>query len=155
MGANGRQRVRTIYDWKNIVFAYETLWENLTEQRIAAQMVAPVKSGTPSHPLCDDPFRQFAHYPSTMLTDDLIVQISSQFTPELLTAIGQDNISNFGKDRRLSLEDIAKILQELTEQGSQSIGEIINSYRDLSPIRVITTLGYLLKFNIISIQPNL
>jgi alpha-maltose-1-phosphate synthase len=155
LGANGRHRARTVYDWKNIVSAYENLWEQLTEHRIAAQMVAPVKSTSPAHPLCDDPFRQFAHYPSAMLTNDLVIQISSQFTPELLTAIGQDNISNFGKDRRLSPEDITKILQELTERRSQSIGEIVNSYRDRSPSRVMTTLGYLLKFNIISIQPNL
>jgi alpha-maltose-1-phosphate synthase len=154
LGANGRHRARTVYDWQHIVVAYEALWAELTEHRIAAQMVAPVKSGQPKHPLCDDPFRQFAHYPTTMLTRDLVVEIGSPVIPELLAELGQNRLSRLGSDRRLSAAEIANLLQELTDRGARSIGEIVKLHPDRSSIEVMTTVSYLLKFNLIQIQAD-
>jgi predicted transcriptional regulator len=58
------------------------------------------------------------------------------------------------RDRRMSAPEIAILLQELTDRGARSIGEIIKRHADRSSIEVMTTLTYLLKFNLISIQTD-
>jgi predicted transcriptional regulator len=58
------------------------------------------------------------------------------------------------RDRRMSAPEIAILLQELTDRGARSIDEIIKLHADRSSIEVMTTLTYLLKFNLISIQTD-
>ena len=55
---------------KRIVPKYEDLWQELSELRSSADTIAPITSNTAPHPLCDDPFHVFAHYPSQQLKHD-------------------------------------------------------------------------------------
>jgi hypothetical protein len=87
-----------------------------------------------------------------MLTTDLVVTIGSPVTPELLTELGQNRLTRSGGDRRMSATEIANLLQDLTDRGTRSIGEIIKLHPDLSSIEVMTTLTYLLKFHLIHLQ---
>jgi hypothetical protein len=93
------------------------------------------------------------YYPTTALTTDPIVAIGSPVTPELLLELGQNRLSRLGSDLRIPAPEIANLLQTLTDRGAR-IGEIIKLHTDRSSIEVMTTLTYLLKFNLITIQTD-
>lgn len=133
LGENGRQRARTIYDWKVVIAAYEQLWQELTEFRTSAPVVAPVAPGTPLHPLCDDPFRFFAHYPTAMLTPETVLRVGAIATPELLNHLRNTWITNFGADQRVPAPVIDDILKLLTDEGSQSVAAICDRVSNQPP----------------------
>lgn len=149
MGANGRQRARDMYDWQVVIAAYEHLWQELADIRTHASMAVPTAPGVPPYPLCDDPFRLFAHYPTTTLTQDLILSLGPMAAPEQLNQLRTVWITNFGADRRADLETI---LEAIAKDGPQSIKEILSRYADQNPVKLIQTLGYLLKFNILRLE---
>lgn len=152
MGANGQQRAQSVYDWKVVIAAYEDLWGQLQEQRQAASMTAPVPAGAPPHPLWDDPLRQFAHYPTATLKPDTVLQVSSQCTPELLNQLQATWITSFGADQRLAVPAIAQLVQRLTTAGPQPVQTIATWFAEHHPLRILATLGYLVKFNVLERQ---
>lgn len=64
MGAAGRERAASVYDWAAIIPQYERLWSELAERRKAAANDATAKQAWAARP---DPFRLFAAYPSSTL----------------------------------------------------------------------------------------
>ena len=65
MAEQGRQRARETFEWKRIYGQYRELWGELAERRQAATQRAPRKQGYSNNPIHPDPFRLFAHYPTT------------------------------------------------------------------------------------------
>src|SRR5262249_10510345 len=68
MGETGKQRARSVYDWKHIIAAYQELWQHLALLRKEANEVAIRQPGQPSNPLRDDPFQLFSTYPTEPLS---------------------------------------------------------------------------------------
>lgn len=148
MGENGQQHAREIYDWKVAIAAYESLWQELAEIRGAAVMSAPLQPDTPPHPLCDDPFRLFAHYPTTTLTNDLLLKLGPMAAPECLSEIRKTWITNFGAERRTPVATLDAILAAI-ESNPQSVETILNQHPEQNPRELLRTLMYLLKFNVL------
>jgi len=67
MGAAGRSRAESLYDWKHIIPRYEDLWSSLAEQRKGAGGLSKSTNPWPARP---DPFRAFARYPTQQLKPD-------------------------------------------------------------------------------------
>ena len=61
MGAQGRQRVLDLYDWKAIIPIYESLWADLKARRNSEVEYTPQRHSWPSRL---DPFYGFASYPT-------------------------------------------------------------------------------------------
>lgn len=116
MGENGRQHVRETYDWKVVIAAYEHLWQELAEMRATAPMSVPVTAGTLPYPLCDDPFRLFAHYSTTTLTNDLVLALGPMAAPERLSELRSIWMTNFGADRRTPVATLDIILAEIEKE---------------------------------------
>lgn len=150
MGENGRQRAREIYDWKVVISAYESLWRELAEIRAAAVMSAPLQPSTPPHPLCDDPFRLFAHYPTTTLTNDLVLGLGLMAAPERLSVIRTTWITNFGADGRTPVATLDAILAAIEKDGPQSVDTLLTQHSAQNP-ELLRALMYLLKFNILRV----
>jgi hypothetical protein len=75
MGENGQQRIKEIYDWQRIIPQYEELWQTLKEIRNSATISVPLQPYSPPYPLCDDPFRVFAHYPTMPLKNEMVQEL--------------------------------------------------------------------------------
>ncbi|ATE66426.1 glycosyltransferase family 4 protein [Rhizorhabdus dicambivorans] len=77
MGAAGRQRVATEFDWRVIYPRYRELWEELgrirTHQSAQAETAAWLASAPHAHHAHDDPFRRFASYPTRFLSTDTVL----------------------------------------------------------------------------------
>ncbi|BAZ47999.1 hypothetical protein NIES4103_06040 [Nostoc sp. NIES-4103] len=152
LGENGRQRAKQIYDWQVVIAAYENLWRQLAEIRATAPISAPVLPGSPPAPLCDDPFRLFAHYSSATLSQNLVLILGAMSTPEHLQQIRQNWITNFGADRRITNAIIDAVLAAIAQQGSVSIATILQQHGDVSPTLLLRTLMYLIKFDVLRVE---
>src|SRR3546814_1662019 len=64
MGESGRRRARTVYDWRNIIPAYEELWSELGRRRARDAEADARPQGIAVEALRPDPFRVFAAFPS-------------------------------------------------------------------------------------------
>jgi starch synthase len=68
MGAAGRERAQSVYDWRAIIPQYEALWAQLAELR-AAQAPA-LKALAHPWPARLDPYYAFASYPTQILSPE-------------------------------------------------------------------------------------
>lgn len=82
MGAQGRQRARTQYDWAGLVPRYMDLFSELGRLRQAAVTVTqgPHSIGA-RHPRRSDPYHSFSHYPSATLSPDLRLRPGPLLSP--------------------------------------------------------------------------
>jgi glycosyltransferase involved in cell wall biosynthesis len=151
LGQNGQQRARDTYDWQVIIAAYERLWQQLAEIRQASAMSVPPTANVPASPLCDDPFRLFAHYSTQVLTDDVVLQLGDLGTPEKLQQLRSIWITNFGAAKRISDRTLEAIVSDLQQNGSLSVREILNRYGSRNSGILSRTLVYLLKFNVLQL----
>lgn len=154
MGENGRQRVREIYDWKVVIAAYEQLWRELAEIRLAAPESAHLKPGMPPHPLCDDPFRVLEHYSTQTFSNEMMLSLGTNAHPELLQHLQAIWFTSFGQERRISVKIQVEILGAIEQKGAVSVGEIVDRYvknkKELAYL--YRTLLYLVKFGILVID---
>lgn len=149
LGENGRQRAREIYDWQVVIAAYEQLWQKLGEIRQVSAMSVPPTSNLPASPLCDDPFRLFAHYSTQTLTDDVVLQLGAMATPEKIQQIRSIWITNFGAAKRVNDRTLDAAIADIQQNGSLSVKEILNRYSSGDSGILLRTLVYLLKLNVL------
>lgn len=152
LGENGRIRAREIYDWSVIIGAYEALWEELAEIRVKATLSAPLSSGKPPHPLCDDPFHLLSHYPTQSLGQDMVLGLGTMAAPEKLQALRSTWMTNFGADKRSPTAIIDQVLEAIAKEGSLKVAEILRRFADPEMGAVVylsRTLVYLLKFDVL------
>ena len=152
MGENGQQRIKEIYDWQRIIPQYEELWQTLKEIRSSAPLSAPLQPHSPPYPLCDDPFRVFAHYPTTPLKNEMVLELGDLGNAQGLAMISQHWVTNFGADKRLSPQIIQTILDVVQAAKGESIANLHQHHPDIHYFQLIFTLAYLIKFNILQIK---
>lgn len=159
MGDAGRQRARTVYDWKNIIPAYEQLWEDLTELRQGMDEVASGSARRVSHPLCQDPFTMFSHYTPLHLHERTRFVLSPNCTPALRQTLAADWMTQYGGNKRLPVNVIEELLAIMTPSEPVSALVLIDRLNrregvDFSRAHFFRTLGYLLKFDLIRKVPG-
>lgn len=152
MGENGKQRVKEIYDWQNVIKSYRELWQELGEIRNIQEMSVPVKKGNPYHPLCDDPFNLFSHYSTEYLTPQTNLKLASMADDNSLQKIRTTWMTNFGSNYRLSNDIINKIITDLKTHQSLNVAYFISIYGKENQHLLIRTLLYLLKFDVLTLN---
>jgi len=152
LGENGRQRVRETYDWQVVIAAYENLWQELAQLRLQATTTAPMNSGMPPYPLCDDPCRLLAHYPTQSLSQEQVLELGTMAAPDKLQSLRTVWMTNFGADKRSPIATIEQVLAAIEREGFLTVEEILHRYAGSEPdstAYLYRTLVYLLKFNIL------
>jgi alpha-maltose-1-phosphate synthase len=150
LGENGRQRAIATYDWRVVIAAYEDLWQELSELREQEPAIAPLKPETPPYPLCDDPFRLLAHYPTQALGQERSLTLGLM-AAEGLERLRSDRMTQFGSNRRSSPLVIQQVIAAVTEEDSLTVAEILRRYSssELESQCLHRTLVYLIKFDIL------
>lgn len=152
MGENGRIRAREIYDWSVVISAYENLWQELAEVRAKAKPTVPLAPGKAPNPLCDDPFRVLAHYPTQGLSQDMVLCLGAMGTPDKLQILRTTWMTNLGADKRSPTPMIDAVIEAIAQEGSLKVGEILRRFAgsELAPMVYLSrTLVYLLKFDVL------
>jgi hypothetical protein len=107
MGQAGRERARSVYDWKPIIGQYEQLWAELTQIR---QAQVPHQALAHPWPARLDPFHAFEAYPTQVLTPEtLLVRVDE----ELDVAIQRTQAY-----RQLAMVEFAKVVLPNEEEVS-------------------------------------
>lgn len=151
MGASGKQRAQTVYDWACIIPQYEALWAQLKEIRHRQAPSLPALAHP--WPARMDPFHAFATYPSGTLHLDTVVGLADT---ELATALHR--ITQY---RQLTMVAVAKavlpddsewrLLLETLALGPQTPQALIQLIAPKRQAFVFRGLVWLLKMGVITV----
>jgi glycosyltransferase involved in cell wall biosynthesis len=121
MGAAGRERVRTAFDWPVVA----RLFHDVADQMAAVRLAAPEpQTRPPPDPVRGDPFLDFAGFPSHVLTlDTLIAAVGGASGADVLALQGALDTAFPGL--RATLEECAQALDLLASGQARSGREVL------------------------------
>jgi len=137
-----RQRAREIYDWRNIIPAYENLWREMAAKRSAAK-----KQWVSALPQVPDPFTMYASYPTAPLkeTDRLFVVADTATIKKLWS----HEINVFALDIMIPPDEATQLINAISAEGGKTAGDIMRQFPNFNTSRVWRTLTWLLKLGIL------
>jgi glycosyltransferase involved in cell wall biosynthesis len=150
LGEAGKQRARELYDWPVVVRAYEALWSELTELRSSAPEVAPLGPTAPADPRAEDPYRLHGHYPTRVLSGDMVLARTGISDAAALT-LRNHPITSFGHAARAPAELIDRVLAELAPEPARVI-DILTRHPEIPQPILARTLVYLLKLDLLRVM---
>lgn len=181
LGANGQQRARSVYDWRQVIASYDDLWEQMRDRRLTAIERAPRPSNHPAIPTIEDPFSAFAHYSSQTLRDHDTIALGLNSAPDRFHTLRNIWPNRIGDRLRLSEAEVETLFDQL-KQRDQRVSELITAIvqrhaadsaqlnqpaDSAAPVqtaiddssqnlryRVYLTLTYWLKFDIVQLRPD-
>lgn len=143
MGAAGRERATSLYDWSAIIPRYEALWSQLAELRLAQGQ--PVPAAWPARP---DPFAGFANYPTAQLAQDSVFALARPDAAAALARWRALAMVDFAQYVLPGEAECAAILAALA-QGEQRAGELAKAVPSARQPYVLRGLAWLLKLGVI------
>jgi hypothetical protein len=149
LGAQGKARVRALFDWAAIVPQYQALWADQNARRAAAAPQGPIFD----NPFRPDPFRLFAAYPTRSLAADWRVSVSPGMTWPEAEALLSRPIAAYGSVNRPSLEESEQILAWLADRPGASVADIIQLFPAGRRSSIARGLLWIARFGVISLQP--
>jgi len=122
MGAAGRRRVRSVYDWSIVMKQHLSLWASLDElrQKAILDRHPAIQNAPTCSPARQDPYRIFGGFPTRLLSGETLVRLVSQ--PSLTTDLHhllQDKLFIYAKD---SLPQSVHLNRLLAKLGQHSQG---------------------------------
>jgi len=144
LGAAGAARADAVYDWRHIIPAYETLWEELAARRARAIESAERPPTRPAHPSRPDPYKMFAGFATSQLalTDRLEIAVSSL---DAINALLEHRMNMFTPEVLLDGEKIAALIQAVKREPGISAAELVAALAPNDRPRVLRTAAWLLK----------
>lgn len=144
MGAQGRTRAVTLYDWKTIIAAYENLWEEQAQKRQATHVLPANWQAV--HPAFPDPSSMFASFPSGFISlNDKVEMIGSAADIEML-AFHTMNI--FGMDMLLDEETLSRIMAAVNAAPLSTLGQIHVALGTPDTTRFLRSIAWFLKMGL-------
>lgn len=145
MARKAREHVRSTYDWKYIIPAYELLWQEMAERR--QKEISTFRKWPSALPQVPDPFTMYASYPSATLKEhDKVSVIAST---EMIKKLWRHEINIFALDVMVEAEDTTKLINYISSQGAISIGEVIRQFPTFDQGSLWRTLCWLIKLGIL------
>jgi glycosyltransferase involved in cell wall biosynthesis len=148
MGQNGRQRVRSLYDWRVVLGQYNELWADLRERRAAVALEGQPAKGWAARP---DPYTSFAHYPTHTLNSTTTLSLRradlSQ-TERALMQLTHLRMVNFAKSHLPSPTDLMALIQPLSE-GPQTVQKLTQELLPHQRPGAIRGLAFLCKLGLL------
>jgi starch synthase len=147
MGESGRARAQEVFDWRHIIKAYEALWGELAQKRLAA----PPKRGIPpnwqaAHPSFPNPWKMFASFPSGNLK--LETRLRVVLERPAIEALLKHEMNFFVPELLMPKEVLLNFIDVIRKAGSISIGELLTGFPPPEQARVWRCVGWMLKLGI-------
>jgi hypothetical protein len=153
MGSSGQERARAIYDWKEIIRQYETLWGNLKDIRLAKPNV--VNELRHPWPARMDPFYAFASYPTETLMADTVLRLNEEsYKSNVVSQLIYQNLAmvKFAKMLFPTEVELKSILQKVENKhsGEKAI-ELVSEIPETRKPYVYRSLAWLVKIGVLSV----
>lgn len=151
MGAAGRARARSVFDWAAIIPKYEALWSQLRELRAAnSQTVKPLAHPWPARL---DPFHAFASYPTMVLTQTMklsLVDCDVAASIDKVKAYKELAMVNFARDILPHDPEIQAVLHAASG-GAKAARDLVASISEARRPYVYRALVWLVKLDVLRV----
>ena len=152
MGAAGKERANSTYNWPIIISAYEDFWLELEKRRELDQELNPLAIGSPFHPSRPDPFDMFASFPSRQFSEkgriDLVISNWSEAIKLISLKTGY-----VYPESLIKLEEMPVLFDNLKRGSPIQIESLINLLPTINSTDLILTLAWLVKLGICRYYP--
>ena len=142
MSEKARARAHAIYDWKNIIPAYENLWRDLAARRVSSP--AKWKSALPQLP---DPYTMYESYPTARLAESDKISLAASI--DQIKILWRHEINMYANDVCIAPTDISALLGWLGEAGESPISALFSRFPALDKPRLWRTIAWLQKLGIV------
>jgi hypothetical protein len=151
MGQAGKLRAQQIYDWSTVIAQYETLWQEQTQLRLAAQTADQVVVPPHAWPARIDPFFAFESYPTQTLKPTSMLALADASATEALLRVNQYKTLAMVNFAKLVLPTDAEISQVLNAaaQGPTSAQALVKGIEPSRQAFVLRSLAWLLKLGVL------
>jgi alpha-maltose-1-phosphate synthase len=159
MGAAGRRRARTVYDWKVVMKEHLVLWASLEELRLKAikdQYVA-LHNAPPCNPARQDPYRIFSSFPTHLINGDTTAILASESGKSAhWQSLAADPLFNYAADYLPKAAEVDTVLAELAKHPLGVAIERLSQALNLNLPQTIKTIAPLAKIGLIQLtqQPS-
>jgi glycosyltransferase involved in cell wall biosynthesis len=148
MGAAGLANAQSKYDWRVVIGAYQSLWQELAELRRSAPEVAAREADRPAHPLRDDPFSLFSTYPSGFVDGDTVATAAPGGNRQRLMELRATPLANLMPTLLLPEPELAKLL-ELVAKSPASVAQLLAAVQEPKRNQARRSLGWLAKIGLV------
>jgi len=147
MGENGRLRARTVFDWKHIIRAYDALWQNLSEQRVANPPAQTLPAQWQAvHPGYPNPWEMFRSFPTAHLAaSDLLYIAMDQADVDLVFRHG---INYFVPDLLLPQEQLRELIAVIRRAQAVRIQDVLSAFPTDKHDLLWRCIGWMLKHGV-------
>jgi glycosyltransferase involved in cell wall biosynthesis len=144
LGGAGAARADNVYDWRHVIPAYESLWEELAARRAKAIESAARPPTRPAHPSRPDPYKMFAGFPTghLNLADRLEIAVSSL---DAINALLQHRMNMFTPHLLMDGSQIAVMIQTVKREPGITAAELVTQLAPDDRPRVLRTIAWLMK----------
>jgi glycosyltransferase involved in cell wall biosynthesis len=146
MGAAGRERIRTAFDWPVVVGQLQALFDELEAIRLASpdperkHLVNPVKG---------DPFRDFAGFATHPLNPTTVLSLRPEASAADLARAQAVGLDQQAANWRGAPEEIARIVELLAARGPTPARDLLMAFPEPRRRAVDLTLAWLAKLGIL------
>jgi glycosyltransferase involved in cell wall biosynthesis len=148
MGEAGLSHARAKFDWRMVIAAYQSLWQELGELRRSAPETVALEAGRPAHPLRDDPFSLFSTYPTGFVDGETLATAAPGGNRQRLSALRATSLANLMPGLLLPEADLAKLL-ELVARSPSSVAQLLARAPEPKRNQVRRSLGWLAKIGLV------
>lgn len=152
LGESGMRRARETFDWQVVIRAYEALWAELAEARLAAPETAPIPAGGPVSTLLGDPFRVFGGFASEVLAPGMRLVPGGSAAPERLALLRQNWMTAFGDKYRAASPALDQVLALARAEGGTTVAaalQVLAPHNPKDTALALRGLGWMLKFGVL------
>lgn len=149
MGAAGRLRAKSLYDWRVIIPQYEALWKELREIRVSA-VIKPEMLRYP-WPARMDPYAAYEQYPTHRLSIDTRIALSNTDLRALMKKVKLYRSLKMVAYAHyvIPTESETELVMANLASGPQLAGDAVASISAERRAHVLRGLGWLLKIGVL------
>ncbi len=144
MAEAGVQRAESIYDWRHVIPAYESVWEELASRRVSGMESAAKSQHRAAHPLRPDPYRMFAGFPTEHLSVQDRVEIAAK-SVEAINALIRHRMNMFTPDILLGADDIATLVNAVGRRRGETLVDLVPDIAEHDSARLLRTVAWMVK----------
>lgn len=144
MAEAGVQRAETIYDWRHVIPAYESVWEELAARRAKGSESVARSPHRAAHPMRPDPYRMFAGFPTEHLSLQDRIEIAAKSVEAINTLI-RHRMNMFTPDILLGADDIAALVNAVGRRPGAALVDLVPDLAEDDPARLLRTVAWMVK----------
>lgn len=151
MGERGQQRARDIFDWSVVIAAYEELWGDLRERRLAALKKQDKNLIGLGSPLRGDPYAVFGHYGTAVINAETVVCLTQKNPHKIFYRLSALGINSYVRSSFLPDKVIEDWLSLLCKQDKLRTDELLANVAAQQHQLGMRTIGWLIKMGILKV----